>query len=150
MEEDTAQIKMIKLYFICSMIYRITLGLIAILIFILAVFIDDIDFNESDDVVAISIFCLCISNVLIITLFHKIIYPSWLNDLLQFFSISLVNISIFGTIALAIIMYYDDVIAIVMALFLIVVIVGIPLMYFLIKDEKYSRKRHFNEINKIN
>ena len=136
---------MTRLYYICSIIFRITFVIITVVILFFNILFSD--FTGKDDHSLVLPYTFCISCVLIITLFHNLFYPNWLKTILQLISTFLVSYSVFYSILLFEIAQKSGNIF-VLIFDLMIPFVGIPLIYFLIRDKKYSRNSHLYKLTK--
>jgi predicted membrane metal-binding protein len=126
---------MTKMYFICSIIFRILFGIIAVVI-VLADFIFA-DLTDKNDNSLMLPFIICISCISTITIFHNLKLKSVARKIFQVLSILFVLATLIYSIYSSILILENDGSKLFLLLNVILSMVCLPLVYFLFHDRQY-------------
>ena len=126
-----------KFYQLSSIAFRIlySIGALVILVFYFVLYGL---IEEQGDTSLILPFLFCVVCVYIITLFHKVPIESKLSKVLQIISFIIILITLIGCFYLSVMTFKNNGSILIAALFGMLALVSVPLIYFVTRNKKYS------------
>ncbi len=130
------QFTLTKIYRFTSIIFRVLNAIAAVLILFLNLVFSRL--AEEDDMSLLPPLLFCVFSVIVITFFHKTSAESLLSKVLQVISVAFIasTIAVSFYLILGIIGNFGSYLALIFLSVLLVI--SIPLLYFVIRDRKYA------------